>query len=220
MIFWIKHIFTFFFIKVPLQLSGIPILAITLLFYINDERWDGDELIDQRLPKFLRWFDVGDEIDKKYGLNGDLGYKVLFFGGFRVVEKPWDIYRLRFTWLALRNPINYFQHNVLGIKSNTLVASGTETDIPYGILDHRDASPNVGDYPGQTFGTRHTTAILNNGRIIREYYKIWLWPFNSDKCIRIRIGYKLGDDPLNQPRDTIQWCFVIQPWKTYLGMKV
>lgn len=138
----LHHLFILLFVKIPLQIVAMPVVAIALLFHLKDTRIASSKLEGQRLPKFLSWFDVGDELDIKYGLNGDLGYQAkvflnadplprekLLFNAICVTYDPeqegkWvpksKIYWARFQWLALRNPINNFQYSVLGVPTSQL----------------------------------------------------------------------------------------------------
>lgn len=61
--------------RLILFLLGIIILAPVLLFTVRDKRVITSSLNSQRLPRYLRWFDVSDLKDKVYGLNGDLSHQ-------------------------------------------------------------------------------------------------------------------------------------------------
>ena len=204
-------------IKLPVQLIGIPIVALELLFHLKDKRLNN--CLDQRL--FFKWFDNGDDRDRKYGLNGDLGYqasthnlsidsyKKLLKSGARLTK--WHLYKMRFIWLALRNPINYFQYRVLGVKSSRINKAIYYDDIP-------TQENEIGDWHKP--GIRQREVTDTSGHIFAwEYYIVYQYPFKKDKCFRARIGHKLGHRPKDEAvgRDYIQWVCSIQPWKSYKG---
>lgn len=215
-----KHLLTLILVKIPAQLAGLVAVALGLLTRKNDTRYASNKLTDQRLPKCMKYWDIGDKIDLKYGLNGDFGYQSKFLldsdqslgsTALQTATNPSksDLFKMRYNWLALRNPANYFQHNILGVQSSDI-------DFMIELIEKPDIDgQEVGDYSSS--GYRYSEVCLKNKRKIREYYLVYKYPFKKDRCLRIRIGHKLGSTPLQQPRDTIQWCFVIQPWKKYLG---
>lgn len=227
MLFILYRILQLLLIKLPLQLIGIPVAAIILLFKLRDKRVGSNALYDQRLPKMFRWFDVGDVRDKGYGINGDLGYQTKQLLGSEEVlmscqlqdaisinpPSIWKIYWMRLNWLALRNPINYFQYNVLGIRSVNLGRLIKVIDRSDNFNLERDdysKSPEIGDWPGHVAGFRYRE--FENAK---EYYWIYRYPFLKSRCFRARIGHKLGH---TYPyRAVIQWVCTIQPFKSYRG---
>jgi hypothetical protein len=198
----LKHLLTLLLVKLPLQLIAIPIVAIELLFHLKDKRTINCP--DQRL--LLEWFDVGDELDRKYGLNGDLGYQQ----SRKNPTTTFGIYKMRLTWLAFRNPINYFQHNILGEHVSNL---GDITLKSNYINDLKEENELLEVSDWHYAGARKV--LLSTGHW--EYYIVYKYPFKQDKCLRIRLGYKLGHRPLQHLRLTVQWVFVFQPWKDYIG---
>ena len=192
------------FIDLPLIIVGFGVVAVALLFRLNDTRVGTPEfLLDQRLPKWARWFDNGDPLDMVYGLNGDKGYRLN-----KPCKTKWEIYRLRYTWLALRNPTNHFAYYILGHTCSSLNHMI--------VLEHisQPEGVEIGDWSHE--GYRYSKVMdLDASGDIREYYFIHKW--SPTRCLRIRIGFKLGQNPLDFPRKTIQRCFVIQPYKKYLG---
>jgi len=216
-----KHLATFLLVKLPVQFMGIPIVAVELLRFLDDSRTANCE--DQRL--FFKWFDNGDALDRKYGLNGDGGYQEIFRGETLGLKHPaashlvggtipskWKLYKMRLNWLAWRNPANYFQRHVLGVKVSDL--RGTM----YHFEDSVQGYPPVpvGDWTSE--GTRETLMELNSGEIIWEYYTIKKYSFWEGHCFRARLGYKLGETPMvHTGRDTVQWCFSVNPFASYTG---
>lgn len=225
---YLTHFLTYILLVIPTQLIGYLVLAVTLLFYLRDERVASDELSDQRLPKILSWWDNGDDWDRKCGLNGDLAFQAQFLLGgecpnFRLLQNcidhyenttKWTIYRMRYTWLALRNPVNGFKRRFLGFKRQDIAHAVTLDEKP------EITGQKVGDWTSP--GTRKIEVKLKGGSTKWEYYKIvllprFLWTKTKAKCIRIRLGYKIDALKVENPKPFISWVLVVQPWKTYKG---
>ena len=224
-LFVIKHLITFLFVKLPLNVLGFVVVGVVLVFYIRDKRIMRADLLSQRFPKLLYWWDNGDERDMKYGLNGDPGYQYRFLLADGSDVTAWAIYKMRYNWLAWRNPLGGFQHNVLGVPEGNRFVSGfynyTPGQIVTTVPDDYNHVQEVGDwyYPGFSY-----RAITINFKQLREYYLIWVFPkfmqkFKETKCLRIRFGYKIGHDPMqvDADRTNIQWVAVFQPVKKFLG---
>lgn len=99
----LKHLAVFFLVTLPLEIIGIPLVAMALLFVSRDST---------TLPPFLRWFDCNDVND---GINGDPRYR-----------KAWEgrnLWLQRWNWLCFRNPLNFFQYEYLGAKRSDVVRS-------------------------------------------------------------------------------------------------
>lgn len=202
-----KHFLKFLVLIVPLQLASYVIVAITLLFYLKDKRV-GSNLRDQRLPKFLTWLDNGDEWDRDNGLNGDLNFQSNY-----KLDSIWSIYLMRYTWLAVRNPLNTFKRRVLGIKRTDIIELLDVSNKPVtGNIDDE-----VGDWTYS--GTRYMRIRNQEGIEVREYYGVWLLPkfLGDNKCIRIRIGHKIGHNPISSNKPFISFVLVIQPYKKFKG---
>lgn len=197
----LKQVATLFTVKLPVQLIGIPVVALELLLHLKDKRVEN--CVDQRL--ICKWFDNGDDLDREYGLNGDKGYQ-LSRGN---PTDTWGIYRMRFNWLALRNPINYFQYNVLGSRVEDLGNIESYHNYIDGVGESGDLE--VGDW--QYAGVRKIE--LDSGEW--EHYTVYRYPFKPEKCFRARIGHKLGHNPIKHKRSGVQWVCAIQPWKDYRG---
>ena len=236
--FVLKHLITFLFVKLPLNMLGFAVVGLVLVFYIRDKRVMRDDLLSQRFPKLLSWWDNGDERDMKYGLNGDPGYQYRFLLADGSDVTAWAIYKMRYNWLAWRNPLGGFQHNVLGVEDGNRFVTGfynatysTTRKYPGWKRVYKSLGPDsiwtydtmeeVGDwyYPGFSY-----RAITINHQELREYYVVYIWPKwmqpkTGTQCLRIRFGYKIGHNPLqvDADRTNVQWVAVFQPWKKFLG---
>lgn len=215
-----KCLATLFLLIIPAQILGYFVVAIALLFKIKDKRVLKSNLNDQRLPKFLSIWDNADDLDIKYGLNGDIPHQNRWISETK--DKWYHIYAMRYTWLAIRNPVNGLKRNFLG-KDKNLIADTIEY-----ISKPDDYYPNteVGDWT--MTGYRYSNIKLSNGQHIKEYYLVkllpkFMWTKDKVKCIRIRIGYKIGHRTGHNTfngymmRNKIQFVVAIQPYKTYLG---
>lgn len=102
----------------------------------------------------------------------------------------WDWY----YWLSIRNPLNYFGYKVLGKR---IYPGAWKIHIGNQMVDDRVIS---GFFYGE---------IQN----VYTYYYVHKW--NSTKCLRFRMGWKLTDNFDDNP---VQWVMTIQPWKDYNGV--
>lgn len=144
------HFLTWLFIVFPLDLLGLLLLpCVTKKYSLGS------------FPYLMRWFD-----DKRGTLLEGIGREefIASFGldhwnKFMTANDTWVG---RYVWAALRNPTNYFQHEVLG----------------------------------------------------KDQYDPSAWLIARDGFLRIRIGYKIEDDPAHQRRLALldipaQWVFSI-----------
>lgn len=100
----IKHLLTLIFVVLPMQLVGIVVCLIGARYKMG------------LLPKYLHWFD--DERATycyRYGAL-DISFMVNNFGPehYQLFMDYNSTYLKRYIWMAFRNPINVFQHEVLG----------------------------------------------------------------------------------------------------------
>jgi len=179
---FLRHTATFLFILLPLMIAGWILLLITLPYIRAEQRF---------LPRWLRWFDNADQY---VGRDTSVYYMICDSGW-------WN----RYTWLAWRNPINYFHYVYMGLKWK-----GGEA-----YLDYDPAGESVGDSSSDHPGFRHIE-VRQNGLHYFEYYWIYRYPFKRDVCFRYRLGWKISDTK-NPPGTISQWVFVISPWKKYSG---
>lgn len=181
-----------------MQVVGMVVLFIVLPFIPPGA---------SKLPSFLRWFDNADGD----GLDGDGAHQV------RLEETMFGTTFLkRYWWLAVRNPINYFQHHILGVKGLKML----DTQKTLKPLD-APAVPSwiqVGDY---SCGGVVKSAMIVRNKIIGhfvadEYYIVQPYKlFGKKLCLRIRIGHKLTG---NYKSNMKPWTFNFHPFKTYRGV--
>lgn len=197
------------------QLIGIPVIllntispiivALALLFYLKDKRTQGEDLSTQRLPKWLAWLDNADDKDLKLGLNGDLKYQSSW-----TRDSVLNIYLMRLNWIGLRNPLNNLKRKVLSVPIEDILNVHIKINRPVG--------KTIGDYNYP--GIRYVEATTKSGRNVFELYIIYLLPsilwINGPKCVRIRIGYKIGYG-LEVDKPNVQWVNVLQPYKKFAG---
>ena len=168
------HLLKWLLIKIPMQLLGMIILAPLLLFIPRDKEY---------LPRMFKWFDNADYYRKPKGslidgLSGDPEHR----NQYKDPTGWWA----RYYWLAIRNPINYFQYYKLGVAYEL----GNVTDI-------------------QHSGNRYTSdwirnkTFKNNGLFIAEvtiknkvYWELyWVFNWNDSQCLRLRLGWKINQVP-------------------------
>lgn len=169
----------FFGICVPIMLLGSIILLLFLPFSKHE-----------KLPYFLKWWDCADF----YVGRDPHTYR-------EVVKKGWWA---RYTWLAWRNPMNYFEYRYMGM----------EYDPRSVWVLYDPQGDDVGDK--SRAGYRHIELTDSKGRGFYEYYWIYKYPFASNWCFRFRMGWKIKDKK-RVHYQLIQWCFVIGPWFPYSG---
>jgi hypothetical protein len=163
---------------------GIPILAIALLFVSRKK---------ETLPRFIRWFD-NNELHLR--ADGDDG-----LSGPDYIRSKWKDptgWLARFNWLALRNPVNYFQYAVLGFQ----VQQGWK---------YKSENNNVGTHSYNKRGIRKTTLYNPDGKKYWEWYAVL--PIYGLYHFRARLGYKIGDITDLKPGEWVQWVFAITPIK-------
>lgn len=161
------------------MIIGWLILPIILLFVSNTQ---------YKLPALFRWWDC---VDSYIGRDTSVYESICKKG-----------YWARYTWLAFRNPINYFGYKVLGFQFD-----GTEMYFTYNPEEF-----DIGDTskPGE-----RKIELLKNEKVYYEFYLIKKW--SQTKCLRIRIGWKIKDN-MNAIGSWCQWVFVFQFWKDYSGI--
>jgi hypothetical protein len=174
-----KHLLILLLVSIPLQIIG-AIILLPVCYLVKSTR----------LPYYLRWFDCAD-----FYIGRDTStYENIIKTG------AWN----RYTWLAWRNPTNYFEYVVLGVK----------VDYSLYLIETNDINGKVGDSTGDHAGYRYTEMALGD-KVIYEYSYIKKW---SDKtCLRFRMGYKIGSVKSNKLGSWIQQCLVLSPYKSYSG---
>ena len=177
----IKHFLVWLLLITPLQLLGAVLLLIYLPIHLALINHNLRSSI--KLPYFLRWFDNADQ----YVGRDTSTYIRVFNSGY---------YNL-YTWLAWRNPLNYFGYTKLGVINTT------NNTLP---------DDNIGDATGLQEGTRNITVTID-GKEYFEYY--YIKKYGTNKCVRIRMGWKLAG---TEPGQISQWVFVISPYHSYKGV--
>jgi hypothetical protein len=183
----LKHFLTLLFVKLPVQVAGIPILAVVLLFGPRDKEY---------LPSAFRWWDNHERYFD--GNKSDDG-----LSGPDYIRNKWSDptgWLARFNWLALRNPANYFQHRVLGRTANVFLERvKVKGDLKVGTHDW-----NTRGYYYQEVLNGHEK--LWELYIVQPIYKKWHF--------RFRAGWKIGGYfSKRDPGDSLQWVFAITPLK-------
>ena len=167
----------FLIVLLPLQFLGAIILLPFLPLHMLEVKLAGRSI---KLPYLLRWFDNADQ----YVGRDTSTYLAVYNSGV------WNTY----TWLAWRNPLNYFGYKVLGKTSQ----------LNFNIVDD-----NIGDATGNTPGYRHIEIPD-----AYEYYYIYRYGM-SDKCFRFRMGWKLAGA---QPGQLCEYVALISPYHSYSGI--
>jgi len=195
---FLKHLAILLVVIFPLQAIG----AVLLLLYLPIHRVlvSRDSSRSVKLPVLLRWFDNADLY-----VGRDTSVYLSKFG---------DTLWVHYSWLAFRNPLNYLGYAILGItiefpysqKSTTWYAKEADlSTIPTDIGD------GTGNAPGLFY-----TELSSNGKTYFEYYYIKIYKFFGVlKCVRIRIGHKIGRNA--SKGDHCQWVMVISPFHSFDG---
>ena len=172
-----KHLLVFVFVVLPLILIGIPVLAIVLLFVKRDA---------VRLPSAFKWWDNHDSYGKPEknppdGLSGN------------PTKNDWWS---RFYWLALRNPLNYFQYRKLGFQHPIPVA-------------HQYYNNGIAYPDGVVQDLFMHKRYKINGK---DYFEIfYIKTFGSSRYLRLRIGWKI--EQFNYMSPDRQWVFSLTPFR-------
>tara|TARA_R110002126_G_scaffold13516_1_gene58506 strand:+ start:268 stop:879 length:612 start_codon:yes stop_codon:yes gene_type:complete len=198
---FIKHILVFFFVKFPLQIIGIPILAVLLLFIPEDREY---------LPKKFRWWDNHERYTE-----GNIGDDSL--SGSSHIRNEWSNptgWLARFYWLALRNPVNYFQYNILGRVKKSPYTLDVQRVRGFSFPSNKTNPKKwlqVGTHEYNTRGWYYQE-VTNGDDKLWEFYVIY--PLFKKWHFRFRAGWKLGGFYSNKKQgDAIQWVFSMTPLK-------
>ena len=185
-----QNLLKFFLVSLPLTLVGAILLAVYLPIHREFYR---DNLVNSmRLPSLLRWFDNADIYPE---------FKRDFTTYAKVFAGPLFTH---YTWLAFRNPINYFSYKYMAMSW-----TGREQWIRYDIFEE-----DVGDAYMDRPGLRYIE-IEQDGKVFYEYYYIKRW--SATKCFRFRMGWKV-QDKRNGIGSKVQDVLVLSPYKSYAGI--
>jgi hypothetical protein len=167
----------------------------------------------ETLPEAFRWFDNA-EIPLKLGaqddgLAGPKYYRVPYLNSLpSFIPYSVRLFIVRYTWLALRNPINYFQHKTLGFHIEDSPISATITE---------EYNPKVGNKTGDVSGSSYLE-VTYRGKIYWELYIVRQYKFLKDKCFRARIGYAIDKPSECTPGSYKRWVFTVTPFMKYEGV--
>jgi len=162
-----------FILTLLLQLVSIIVLPFVLPFIGKDK---------ETLPDFLAWFD-NNEIRMK---NGKMDDGLAGYPEYRAEMIPkYGLFLTRYIWLALRNPVNYFQYKVLGASIYPRITM-------YNAVAY-DAQ--VGNKEGEHEGLSILEAVtdVEGDREVLATDVYYVKKLTSTRCVRIRIGHKLKD---------------------------
>ena len=148
-----------------------------------------------KLPALFRWYDCAD----MYNGRDPSTY-------LSVCKEGWWA---RYLWLAWRNPCNYFGYFHLSFIFNK---TGKYTVCDPSQFD-------VGNTTGARAGYRYIeyvqVGITSPSDTYYEYY--WIMKWSAKKCLRIRFGWKIGDNK-NPIGSYCQWVACFQPYIDYSGV--
>jgi hypothetical protein len=188
-----KH-FIIFLLALIVQLIGMVVLLFVLPFLSRN---------GTKLPHILSWFDNAENIylsEKdmhRDGLSGPAYYRASDLGRLETygpydgedlnanheLVSKYELFKSRYDWLALRNPINYFQYDILG----------AHIDIDDVVITKGDETNNYSE-------------VETEACTYYEYYiaKPWLFGF----IFRFRMGWKIT----STYRPIQQWVFTLNPF--------
>jgi hypothetical protein len=194
---FVLHLLILLLVSLPLQLLGIIVLAIVCPI-----------IGDKPLPKILRWFDNADQY---IGRDTSTYLAVRASGWFN-----------NYCWLALRNPCNYFGYVVLGTLIKNSIPIIYENSTTFFNNTNPSSLDSVGDvsYSGSQITD---IELLPYNEQIYEYYYVYRYKyisslFNTPLCLRVRIGYKIGDPNKLTIGEYIQQVFVVSPLHSFTGI--
>lgn len=194
----------FILLDIPLILTGMVVLLPYLPYQTRQIRNNPE--VSYKLPFILRWFDCAD-LYQEFNRN-PVTYLAV------VLPQGW-LYR--WYWLTVRNPLNYFSYKYLAVKAEFPMIIKTcivepEKYVPAGLL------LNIGDSTGALAGYRHVEYKFLDGTVAYEYLWVRRYKHNPKKCLRIRLGYKLGL-PDELKRDQYQQDVLnFSPYSDYNGL--
>jgi hypothetical protein len=175
----VRHLLVFLFLCLPLMIVGMIVLLPAC--YLSK---------GPQLPIFLRWLDCAD-----FYVGRDTSV---------IEQKVKEGPLVWYNWIALRNPINYFQYKYLSFQ--------WPKNFKY--LRYIPEDNNIGDSTGDEPGLKYIE-IETDGKVFYEYYYIKKWSLST--CLRFRLGWKIGDPTRNRIGDLQQFVLVLSPYKSYSG---
>jgi len=174
-------------VSIPLLVLNPFVTALALLFTPREAN---------QLPAWARWWDNSDP--EGDGLNGYYQWKIDYpdYTGFKA----------RWLWLQ-RNPLNWFSVYIMGIRYPA--QDYIRTDYKW----FTEGKVGNNDNPGVRL-----SIIRNDDETKILYFEFYLiYKYLDTKCVRIRLGHKLGEIGESLAGEQIGECFVINPFMTYRG---
>lgn len=146
-----------------------------------------------RIPSYLKWLDAADSY-----LGRDTSvYQAVSNSG------KWN----RYTWLAWRNPINYFNFAILGFQIKNSITHQYNYQSVEGA--------QIGNSTGQQPGRQHSEADIDGD--IRFQYLL-IYRYSSTRCIRFIMGHKIDRTYRLRFGEWIPWRLTFNPFCTYSGI--
>jgi len=189
---FIKHLVIYLAFCLPFMALGCVLLALALPFVKPKQEY---------LPRWLRWWDnASTYINGHYplgdGLSGDPTYRKE-----RAKAGHTNLFWERFYWLALRNPMNYFEVFNLGLTGYK--TTRIESTSPTGRIDRTLIE-----------GYSYTEARNPmEKKIAYQYYYVKFYTlFGKRRSIWFRWGWKLPHN-LNESWSMEGWVFSLSLWQ-------
>jgi len=190
---FLKLLSSFIFIEIPLQLAGaILLLPLCAIYDIG------------KLPRIFRYFDSADPF---VGRDTSVIDSVSQLGWWA-----------KYSWLAWRNPINYFEYTVLGFQFSAhffAILTDSPPETSHDGIRIAEVGTSTGSVPGF-----FQAEIQLDKDIYYEYYWVYKYQLSvlKGKCFRFRIGHKIGHPRQNRQGSWCQHVLTINPFATYYGI--
>lgn len=189
---FIKDFLIWLLCTLPLELLGLLILSVVLLF----TKKEAVQLPTVFGLHVFKWWDNYES----YVLSHDHEFLDGLAGPDYYLEREnidlvnyWPRYFARLNWLGVRNPLNYFQYKVIGVVMDTRHVLVVQK--PQFV----DIDESGGSIHAQTLSGTHY-----------EYYYVIPYKFWKGRALRLRWGHKIT----SSYRLRQQFVFVINPFFT------
>jgi len=178
------------FVTTPLELIGLLILAVVLLFTPKG----AIQLPSVFGYKPFKWWDNYESYVMSHNdpdLDGLAGPDYYLRRENIDLENFFTRYRARLNWLGVRNPANYFHYVAMGAKMKPMYVNTTQIP-PLVDIDREGGKEESFTLDGKYF----------------EYYYVLPYSFKPTHALRLRWGWKIS----SAYRPLQQWVFVINPF--------